>query len=448
MKNSSSIIANTLTNIEGETNIKAPKNSDNYDLQVYYKGILLYEDSIKINSILNLNSESIPINIERYNIDLKILDKWGLPPGIDINPIIVNNDGKNQIIINSNKTSDSEFVFKNIPKADYNIFFSYKSFIIEEKIKLTDDMDLNIEFPAEYQINVITRDMRGNNYTDSKVFLTREDKRININENEHISEKIPPGEYTLEVYDDKELLFKNNIDVFSDSKFDLVTKHNSIIPLILLSIIVISSIFVIIYSYIKKNIKSILTFIPIFLVLVSILFPWWEIQGSSYNIESYSSMYLYPVSLVTKTETSQIIAGEIAYLPELFIMVINIFLIITFVGCALTAFYYCNKNKKINFLILIISALTFIISISIFIFAINELSTITVGGIIGQGEIDANIYYGGEPISLYSYWGFGFGFYIYILSIIMILLNIFYVYRLNNGEDLLWKRKKKKLNQK
>ena len=62
-------------------------NSDDYDLQVYYKEQLMFEESIRLNSLLNLNPDTISINIERYDIDLKILDKWGLSPGIDLNPI-------------------------------------------------------------------------------------------------------------------------------------------------------------------------------------------------------------------------------------------------------------------------------------------------------------------------------------------------------------------------
>jgi hypothetical protein len=123
-------------------------------------------------------------------------------------------------------------------------------------------------------------------------------------------------------------------------------------------------------------------------------------------------------------------------------------LIITIIGCALNALYNYNKFKKINFLILTVSAITFIVAILIFSFAINELSTITVGGIMGQGEIDTILDSGGEPISLYSNWGLGFGFYIYIISIIMVLFNIFYLLKFKNGEELIWGRKRKKLNQK
>jgi hypothetical protein len=431
LKNKDLIITNVKTDRDGEAVIRAPKNSDHYDLHVYYKGILLYENSININSILNLKSDSMSINVYRYTVFLNILDKWGLSPGVDINPILVNNNGKDKIIISSNNISDSNIVFNNIPPGDYNIVFSYKSFIIEEKIKLTDNLNLDIEFPAEYKINIITRDLRGNKYTDSKVFLSRDDKKICINHNNFFSEKVPPGEYFLEVYDNEELVFKNYIDVLGDVKFDFVTNYNPIIPLILLSFFILFSAFIIIFSYLKRDIKPILTFIPIFLILISIIFPWWVIQGASNNIESKTSMFLYPVYLVTITESSQIISGEIAFLPDLFIMVINIFLIITFVGCGLTVLHYLFKNKikKNNFLILIILTITFIVAISMFIYAINELSTITVGGIIGQGEIDTNIYDGGESFSIYSNWGLGFGFYIYLFSLIMIFLNLFHSFK-------------------
>jgi hypothetical protein len=121
-------------------------------------------------------------------------------------------------------------------------------------------------------------------------------------------------------------------------------------------------------------------------------------------------------------------------------------MIITLIGCAITIFInYLIKEykKKILFLSKTISLILFILAISIFIYAINELSTITVGGIMGQGYIDSNIIKGGSNIQLNSNWGFGLGFYFYLISLVILILNMFYFNNLSNGEDLKWKRKRK-----
>jgi hypothetical protein len=445
LKKDDSIISKTISNKKGEAEIRAPRNPNNYNLIILYKDILVYEDAIRLNNILNKRSDIISINIERYDVDLNIFDKWSLSPDIDLNPIIINDD---QIIINSIQKSSTNYLFEDIPVGEYNLFFSYKSFIIKEKILINTNKNLNIEFPAEYKININTLDSRGIDYHDSIVYISRGEKKVRINEKEnYYYEIIPPGEYNLEIYNDQDLIYKKNIDVFSDTKYDIITIHNTLYPQIFLSILLIVFILIIFYSYVKKSINLVISIIPIILILISIIFPWWTIQGSSNSIESSTSMYLYPIELITITTTTDTIAGEPSYLPELFILAIYIFLLITFVGCiihVINIYLFKNKKKKIILLSKISSLIIFIFAISIFIFSINELSNITLGGMIGQGYIDSNIIEGGSNIPLNSNWGFGFGFYIYLVSLFIVIINIIYSIRIKNGEDLLLIRKRKK----
>jgi hypothetical protein len=445
LKKDNLIISKTKSDGNGEAEIKAPRNSEEYKLQILYKEIIVYEDSIKLNFKSNIISETLSINIERYDIDLKIFDRWGLSPDVELNPIILNDD---HIKINSLKKSSSNHLFEDIPKGEYLLLFSYKSFIIEEKIFVDSDQKINIEFPAEYEININTRDSRGIDYQDSIVYLSRNEKRIRVNDNKNnYSEIIPPGEYNLEIYNNQDLVYKKNIDVFSDINYDIITKHNTLYPQIFLFTCIIILILIIIYSYLKKNISLVISLIPIILILISLIFPWWTIQGSSNSIESSTSMYIFPVELITITTSSDIIVGEPSYLPELFILAVNIFLISTIIGCTIAVInnhLLKNNKKKIIFLSKIISLIIFIFSISIFILSINELSTITVGGIIGKGYIDSSIIDGGSNIPLNSNWGFGFGFYIYLTSLIILVINMIYYIRINNGEDLLRIRKRKK----
>jgi hypothetical protein len=447
LKNGNSIISKSITNAEGEADIRAPKNRDNYNLQVIYKGLPVYEDSVKINSLSILRPDTTFINIERYNIDLEIFDKWDLSPDIELNPILLNDLVNDQLIINSEKISDSKYLFKYIPKGDYKLILRFKSFIVEEQIQLNNDKNLKIEFPAEFKINIKTRNTRGVIYSDSIIYLSRDGKKIKLNENNNdFSNKVPPGEYKLEIYDDQELIYNDDIKVLSETKLDIVTNYDSLLQYVLLFFFVSLILLIILFSFYKKNIMISWTFIPIVLIFMSILFPWWMIEGSSNQITSITSMFLIPVELVTITTSSQIISGELAYLPDLFIMVINIFLIISLIGCIITLFsYYFNKNnnKKIFILFIIISLITFILSISMFIFALNELSSITVGSIIGQGDIESNIYLQNSNTALYSIWGFGIGFYIYLISISLILFNLIYFLKTNNGEEFRWRIREK-----
>ena len=82
------------------------------------------------------------------------------------------------------------------------------------------------------------------------------------------------------------------------------------------------------------------------------------------------------------------------------------------------------------------------------IFALNELSSITVGSIIGQGDIESNILNQGLTSSIYSNWDFGIGFFIYIIAISIILLNLIYYLKSDHGGEIKWRIKRKRLNQK
>ncbi|MEE8565909.1 MAG: carboxypeptidase regulatory-like domain-containing protein [Candidatus Thermoplasmatota archaeon] len=445
------IIADSLTDQDGITEIKAPKNSNDYSLEVFYKGFLVYEESVKLNFLNNLRSDAKSIEIERYIINLEIFDKWDLSPDVELNPIIVNNEINDQIIINSEKNSDSNYVFNDIPPGDYQIMFRYKSFIIEESIKLNEDKNVRIEFPAEFKINIKVRDSRGIPYQDSIVYIERDGKKIKLEDNIELTATLPPGEYILQVHNDEDIIYKKNINIYNEGNFDIVTNHDSMYPIIFLAIFIILIGLVLVYSYLKKNIKISLTFLPIIFVFISLLFPWWIIQGSSNQISSTSSMFLYPMNLITLTTSSENIVGELAFIPDLFILVINIFLIISFIGCIITSLSYYfdrNNNKKNSLISLFLGLITFSVSISMFIFALNELASIAVGSIIGQGNIDSTVIQNGVASSVYSNWGFGIGFYIYFVSLLLIIANILYFIRSNKGEEVIWGVGRKKSKQK
>jgi hypothetical protein len=162
-------------------------------------------------------------------------------------------------------------------------------------------------------------------------------------------------------------------------------------------------------------------------------------------------MFLYPMNLITLTTSSENIVGELAFIPDLFILVINIFLIISFIGCIITSLSYYfdrNNNKKNSLIFLFLGLITFSVSISMFIFALNELASIAVGSIIGQGNIDSTVIQNGVASSVYSNWGFGIGFYIYFVSLLLIIANILYFIRSNKGEEVIWGVGRKKSKQK
>lgn len=448
LKDGDSIIAESVTDQNGECIIKAPKNTNDYKLEVIYKGSLVYEENVNINLLSNLKTNYKFISIDRYNINLVIYDTWDLSPGIELNPIITTSSNSNQFNINFNKISNSNFNLSNLPKGDYKIILRYKSVILEESVNLNQDANLVIQFPAEFKINMKIRDSRGLLIQDPNVYLEREGRKINVEEeNNKLETLIPPGEYLIEVNKDENIIYKNSINIFGETNIDVVTNNISIIDIFSIGMIIILTCIVIAYSFIKKDLIISLKLLPVVFVLTSILFPWWMIQGSSNQVSTTSSMYLAPVNLITIATSSDYIVGELAYMPDLFIQIVNIFILTSIVGCILIfigLYFEKVKNQRISLSFLISGLIVFFISLVMFLFALNEFSSITVGSIIGEGYIDYTLIQNEISNSILSTWSFGIGFYIYLLSVFLLLFGIVYIIKFNKGEERTWFLKKRK----
>jgi hypothetical protein len=131
--------------------------------------------------------------------------------------------------------------------------------------------------------------------------------------------------------------------------------------------------------------------------------------------------------MITITTTESTIAGEPSYLPPEFINAIILLISIAIVGCILIILniYFRKKDeKRLERTTKIIATLSIIVPVFIFLTAINELSRVSVGGIIGNGYLDIGV--PGESLihSVLCNWGFGIGFYIYIISIIIFFMII------------------------
>ena len=70
---------------------------------------------------------------------MEITDTWNLKPGIELNPILINELTSETLVFNAEKQSNEKYIFKNIPPGQYQILLKYKSFSVEKSIKIDDD---------------------------------------------------------------------------------------------------------------------------------------------------------------------------------------------------------------------------------------------------------------------------------------------------------------------
>ena len=431
------IIAEDFTNNKGFVNLKAPYILDSYVLKVFYKGSLVHEESIKLKLISQFFSTKKSIKIERFNLDLKITDSWQQSPDFELKPILLNEDSEEKVTFNAEKISNSDYKFSNIAPGKYKLNLRYKSYTVEREIQINNNENLNIEFLAEFEIKLKTCDSRGLQYSDAKVTIEKNGKKLILDYVDSlIIASIPPGNYKLQVYKDGDLVGSRKLAVFGDYRLDVITNHESFYPLLIIIACICSITISLFISYLKKEKKYFLTILPISTIVLSLVYPWWNIFGSNNELITSTNMYVIPTNLVTINTISDTISGETAYIPEIFISLISLFLIFSISAVTLTIVnYFFIKNKKIFILTSILSILFLVGSIGLFTIGMNALSETGLGSFIGQGTLSIKIPGESDSISVLSNWGPGIGFYLSFAAPLVILINLYF-----NKLKLIWEK--------
>jgi len=239
---------------------------------------------------------------------------------------------------------------------------------------------------------------------------------------------IPPGVYKVKIYNDENLISVRNIEIFNERSFDLITDHEPFFYMVIIFVCICIMAASLVFSYVKKiKIPILMVLVFLFLILAFIL-PWWSINGSSSQLESNTNMFIMPTELVTVTSTADVVSGELAFLPDIFIDAMSIIPIFTAIGCMILLsswFFKKYDKKKLYMLSIILTLLAFIGSIGVFTYGMSEFSNVGVGSLVGSGNLDVGIPGESTTGSVLSNWGPSIGFYLYLIAIIILLLYIF-----------------------
>ncbi len=419
------VIAENITDNSGKALIKAPSKK-NYDLRVSYNGFIIFNEKTKLRLLRRIIPVKKTVEIQRYDLKLKIVDTWGLPPTIELQPVVVSNEMDEPTTIYANKLSSGLFFFYGLLPATYQLSLQYKSFSIKEELTIPTQDELNVVFPAEFNIKINILDKRGIPFSDAKIVISREDKELNLlSKHTGVILSLPPGVYNTKVLNEDSLIGARKINVLGGRSFDLITYKKPIFPFIVTLIMIIFALVGLYFSYIKKNVLIFLKMLSVSLATISIMFPWWILQGASSTVETSTNMFFLPVELVTITTSPGIIGGELAYLPDIFVYAIFLITVLTAIGCFLTLGSIIIKkfNIKLSHLSIVLALILFIGSILIFSYAMSQLAEVGIGSFMGEGDIDIKIPGEDTVSTILCSWGPTPGFFLFSLSIISLLIT-------------------------
>jgi len=428
IKKDEAIVSKGITDTDGNIQLSAPYNRKGYQLQAWYKGVNFYDEPLDF-SFFNVKQKTLQLNIDRYTLDIEITDKWDLPPGITLQPILLNENGES--IGHAEQITLSHYFFTDLPPAKYSLVVSYKSVTYTESFDLTGNKELFITFPAEFTTKINVMDNRAIDISDFNLEFKRETKDMKFSsKSNQISVDLPPGKYQMSIFKEDELIGKRDISVNGDGTFDVITSKEPLFPLvgIILSVLAVAGLSFLAFKRLPKI--KLFACVALLFLLISPYVSWWSIAGSTSQINANSELYLIPGELISYVSSTDVITGSQAYLPEIFdTMILGLLALIIVASIMLIMDLFIQKKLgKFAIIIQLLVIVLFIAIIGVFTFGMTSLSEVSVGTFIGSGELDVSIPGQNEHVGMLSTWGPSIGYYSIIIAMIVYVGLFLYQY--------------------
>jgi len=430
LERNGAVISNSITDKNGTVILNAPcYPTKPYTLRVIYQGFLVEEKKVKLGYINRFIRLKESFAIEHHKLNLKLKDKWGFAPAVEVDPELTSSEMIEQVRISPVKTKEGEYLFTNIYPAKYTLNMKYKSFEVNKETIIEKDKFLELIFPAEYELDFNTMDSYGYPLSKGKISVQRNGKSniASIYENGIAKMSVPPGNYEVSVYSDDNEIAKQGINVRGDKEIDILTSQESLFHTVIIYIGIIIVILSIILMIWKKKYYAGLKLLVIALLIIALVSPWWVLNGDNANTSTETKTLLYPPKIISLSSSSDILGGDISQVPSEVTLVLSLLSILLTISCLLIFITIFTKNRfrRISFLFSIISVVLLVVLLSIFFYVMGQITEVGVGSFMGSGDLETSLPGIAESEILPSSWGPGVGFILTLISFVLIFLFLF-----------------------
>lgn len=418
---------------------------DTYVLRVWYKGFIVHEESIRLGYIRGFFPVMKNITFSLFDFHLRVLDTWGLPLAYKPSISLTSESMASPVYITPESVNDSLYLFTNIYPAPYRLHISYKSFSYDEdfEIPLSDD-ELVLVFPAEFATKIFVSDARGFPLKHSELHVLRETAfKQMISDDQGFSQiSLPPGQYTLEVFHDESLIGRRQINIIGERTIDLVTIEESSFPFQVGEVIGIFFVIGAILTLRKKQYTSFLKLVAATLGFLSLVLPWWMIQGFSSKtaVETTTTMYILPPSLITLTTTPTVIGGEqgLDFLPDTLLHLLHFFpftIAFSSMLVLLSIIFERLNKKKLTHVFYMLPLFLLAGCLTLFYYGFSTITKLGIGSFFGGGIFYVNVPGESVRIATNANWGPGIGFYLCVISFFFLVIFFFQFVTRWRGKD-------------
>jgi hypothetical protein len=426
------VIAQNRTTADGFARLTAPcDRKESYQLKILYDGFEVANESFRMRYSRLVVPLKKSIELERYNWMVTLVDLWGLPLEIDVIPRLTSTAMQTPTMLTPKQKSVDSYEFTNLVPAIYLLQIQYKSFRVEKEIKIP-SADESLVFPVEFPITLRVFDSRGVALNGAIVQISRKEK-IKETSSDSSVEKclLPPGIYLVKVISRGTVIGQRLVKVTGERSIDLVTNQEPIYPLVVIVLACILISISMIVTLLKKEPLYGVIGLVANIVVVSLMFPWWTLQGAASDLEFSLTVFVLPVTVISRTTTSQVIAGELTVLPEIFTSVMMLIPVCTGIIiflCVLLLMLHWRSKKQWQVFFLIGTLVLVVCSLGLFIGAMSEFTKVGVGSLIGQGTLDVMIPGADVAVPVVCQWGLGVGLWLYLFSALVVVFLIIFLW--------------------
>lgn len=434
------VISKNSTDANGFTVLTAPcSGMEQYNLKIMYKGFVVDEELLQFGYGRSLFPLKRTVDIKQYDWRVNLVDTWGLPWEIELMPRLTSEDMETPTVLIAERRAPDTYQFSDLLPADYLLTVQYKSFVVEKNIRIPTDEEYLV-FPAVYPITLHVMDSRGMDIRDATIQFTRGGKTMetssNVSGNGEVS--LPPGIYMVTVISQGDVIGQRSLNVVGERSIDLITIQEPIYPLLIIVVACVLVLIALVGSIVKRDPLYVLLILVVCLSIVAMVLPWWTLTGSSSEVETSSTMFLAPLELVTIMKTPQVITGELAFFPPLFVNVMTFLPAFTTLAClfVLASLVFRRFDQKRWHMFSLFSAFCILLgSLALFSVAMSAFTKVGIGSFFGEGTVDVKILSEKSVIPVLGHWGPDNGFLMYGISALILLITLVYT---------LYKNKKKK----
>lgn len=434
------IIYQSFTDTKGYSQLLIPQQfRKEFYVKAYHGPFLVYNEKLPMFP----RHLSIDFSVALYDIELVVRDTLGLPPGVPISVSLLSTTFEDVSSIPYETMAVGHFLFTTLPTGEYNLTLSYGTSHDYKNIQIPEDGPLiSMVFSAEYLVMVQCFDRRAKPIDTSQLtyHIQRSSQQHRITST---SSSFPPGQYTIFVKDNQEIIGIKKILLTMDTTVDILTTVPSVIPIIV-NYITVFAVGVLVLLLLKKTITKITVIkgIALCILVFSLVQPWWGFYGSNplEDVEKTTELFIYPGVIIEETIYQQQITLDNAAFPDIVTTMFSI--IFALVVCSIIfgiagMILSINKKQSCAFILCCISVIVLIITCSMFVVVTDKISETSVGSIQGEGVLSFNI--DEKEVSVPASWGLAYGFYCMVLAFMLLfittIIDLMHILRKKNSQQ-------------